>query len=173
MDSNLNMKQLLDLGADIIRDFEPWNPTAKNYMDGYEKLRHMNLRSSERVYPITIGKERDTDTMQVDGKVILVCHRSPNKDQPLPSVWLNSGMLVSLDQTEYRDRPFDFSPRFKVSMAVDSGDVFSRVLRAGEVIWVTEEMFDKAFYPFVYSEESGHEWRVPLKDFKQAIELVK
>lgn len=77
----------------------------------------MDLRSSERVYPITIGKAYDCD-------------------------------FVTVDKLEIR-------------------------VKSSERLWVTEAMFDKAFYPFTITRIPGNgnrRCRSPLNHLKQAIE---
>lgn len=105
----------------------------------------MDLRSSERVYPITIGKAYDCDFVTVDKLEIRVSLRMVRPGEEPVRVWLD----------------------------VDGGDKFTRQVKSSERLWVTEAMFDKAFYPFTITRIPGNgnrRCRSPLNHLKQAIE---
>lgn len=170
--NNISMKDLIDLGATVARENDLDGNLMAEYMSRYEKLLHMDLTSSERVYPITIGFKNDEDTILIDENVYNIAPRIKEKSYPLPMIWLDSGMAVTMEVVFERDQGITGN-RFKVHLKVDDGNLFSRYLRPGERIWVNEEMFNSAFYPFTYSLDNGHKWRVPFEDLKLAIELVK
>lgn len=145
------------------------NDVVKRILDQIQQLGRMDLTSSKRVYPITIGKVDDSDYITVDDMKINVSLRTIKKgDSVRKHVWLNSGMLAGI-QTIY-GRSFETSPRYRVFIDVDDGSCFSRELWAGEVIWVDDEMFHESFYPFVKDDRQGGLWRIPLTTLQEAID---
>ncbi|MCY1337418.1 hypothetical protein D9M68_18880 [compost metagenome] len=167
MTTKATMKTVLDRAIGELREGFVDAKTVADILIQYQSLGHMDLRSSERVYPITIGHKPDTDYIMVDGRKVNACLRMSKLGESQAYVWLNSGMLVSIDHVHNH---FEFQPRYTVAIDVDDGSYFHRSLRNGESLWVTEAMFDKAFYPFKFEEKDGRKWRIPMNSLKEALE---
>lgn len=167
MTDKVTMKSVLDRAINELREGFVDAKAVADILVQYQSLGHMDLRSSERVYPITIGNEADTDYIMVDDRKISVCLRMFKPGESHANVWLNSGMLVSINRVSNH---FEFQPRYSVAVTVDDGAYFHRPLLRGETIWVTEAMFDKAFYPFKLVDKDGRSWRTPMLNLKEALE---
>ena len=145
------------------------NASVKRILEQIQSLGRMDNYSSKRTYPITIGSEDDGDYITVDGLKIGVALRSVGKSQsPRSDIWLDSGIRASI-MHKY-NRSFEFSPRYTILVDVDGSRPFMRELNRGEVIWVDDEMFHVAFYPFVKEKRGDSIWRVPLATLQEAID---
>lgn len=171
MTDKVTMKSVLDRAIGELREGFVDAKTVADITSQHQSLGHMDLHSSERVYPVTIGKAYDCDIVTVDKLEIRVSLRMVKPGDEPPSVWLDSGLLVSI--TPNYGPQYDFQPRFTVSIEVDDGPKFTRPIKTGERLWVTEAMLDKAFYPFVITRNPRNGNRLcrsPLNNLKQAIE---
>lgn len=145
------------------------NAAVKRILEQIQSLGRMDNYSSKRVYPITIGSEDDGDYITVDGLKIGVSLRAIGKNDKEPRrVWLNSGVPANIQHIYGRN--FKTSPRYHVFIAVDDEYKFCRELRKGEVIWVDDDMFRAAFYPFVKEKRNDSIWRIPLNTLQEAID---
>lgn len=118
---------------------------------------------------VTIGSERDKDTVSFEGQTFPIGCRVLPANEARATAVLPNGWEVFIDAVYGLAMPHQ---RYKISVTID-GHEYSRYITSGETLQMTRENFDKMFYPITYHLDGEHKWRVPLRDLQEALAKVR
>lgn len=124
-------------------------------------------KTSSQFYQVIIGHDDDRDVVVLpNGTRHFISMRFIPQKEPAPLCYLENGLQARIART-YKD-PAIYN-RYHASIEID-GFQYQRELRGEESIWLTEEMFDIAFYPINFTNDGhGNLWRSPGKNLSDIL----